>query len=84
MVCVTVVTTFTRAGAPLANSDHMTKLLEEHGYGLSNQCGMCDLIPFVQSEEQQQIRAEQQWNRISVIFNGATQLREFLCRQLHD
>ena len=39
---------------------------------------MCDLIPFVQSEEQQRIRAELQGKKISVILDGTTQLGEAL------
>ena len=50
---VKVVTTFMRAGVPLAKVDHFRELLEERGYRLSNRRGMCDLIPLVQSGEQQ-------------------------------
>ena len=49
-----------RAGVPLAKIDLFRGLLEERGYRLSDRRGMYDLIPFVQSEEQQRIRAELQ------------------------
>ena len=61
---VKVVTTFMRVGVPLAKIDHLKNLLEEHAYSLTDRRGMCDLIPFVQSEEQQQIRAELQGKKI--------------------
>ena len=66
------------AGVPLAKLDHFRDLLEEHAYILSHRRGMCDLIPFVQSEEQQRIRAELQGKKISVIFDGTTHLGEAL------
>ena len=75
---VKVLTTFMRAGVPLAKINHFKQLLEEHAYSLTGQRGMCDLIPFVQSEEQQRIKAELQGKRISLIFDGTTRLGEAL------
>ena len=75
---VKVVTTFLRAGVPLAKIDHFRELLEENAYSLTDRRGICDLIPFVQSKEQQQIRAELEGKRISVIFDGTTRLGEAL------
>ena len=75
---VKVVTTFMKAGVPLAKIDHFRELLEERTYRLSDRRGMYDLIPFVQSEEQHRIRAELQGKRISVIFDGTTRLGEAL------
>jgi len=75
---VKVVTTFLRAGVPLANIDLFRDLLEEHAYSLSDRCGMCDMIPFIQSEEQQQIKTELEGEKVSVIFNGTTRLGEAL------
>ena len=49
-------------------------LLEEHAYGLSDRHGMSDLIPFIQSEEQQQIKAELQGKKVWYIFDGTTRL----------
>ena len=39
---------------------------------------MCDLIPFVQSEEQQRIRANLRGKKVSVIFDGTNRLGEVL------
>ena len=50
---VKVVTTFMKAGVPLPEIDHFRELLEERAYRLSDRRDMYDLIPFVQSEEQQ-------------------------------
>ena len=69
-----VVTTFMRAGVPLAKIDHFKDLLEHHAYSLTDRRGVCDLIPFVQSEN----RAELQGKKISVIFDGTTRLGEAL------
>lgn len=66
--CVKVVTTCLRPGVvPLAKTDRFRDLLVERTYSLSNQCGKCDMIPLVHSEEQ--VKAELQ--RISVIFDGS-------------
>ena len=73
-----VVTTFLKAGVPLGKVDKFRGLLEEHAYSLSDRRGMSDLIPFVQSEEQQQIKAELQGKNVSVIFDGTTRLGEAL------
>ena len=67
-----------RAGVPLAKIDNFKDLLEDHAYSLTDRRGMCDLIPFVQSEEQQRIRSELQGKKISVIFDGTTWLGEAL------
>ena len=72
---VKVVTTFLKAGVPLGK---VRGLLEEHAYSLSDRRGMSDLIPFIQCEEQQQIKAELQGKNVSVIFDGTTCLGEAL------
>ena len=75
---VKVVTTFLKAGVPLGKVDKFRGLLEEHAYSLSDRRGMSDLIPFIQCEEQQQIKAELQGKNVSVIFDGTTCLGEAL------
>ena len=75
---VKVITTFLKAGVPLGKVDKFRGLLEEHAYSLSDRRGMSDLIPFIQSEEQQQIKAELQGENVSVIFDGTTRLGEAL------
>ena len=52
---VKVVTTFLRAGVPLTKIDQFRDLLEEHAYSLCDRCGISDLVPLIQSEEQEQI-----------------------------
>ena len=75
---VKVVTTFLKAGVPLGKVEMFRNLLEEHAYSLSDRRGMSDLIPFIQSEEQQQIKAEMQGKKVSFIFDGTTRLGEAL------
>ena len=75
---VKVVTTFMKAGVPLAKVDHFRELLEENAYSLTDRRGICDLIPFVQSKEQQQIKAELEGKKISIIYDGTTRLGEAL------
>ena len=53
---INVVTAFLKAGVPLAKIDHFCDILEEHAYRLSDRRGMSDLIPFILSEEMEQIK----------------------------
>ena len=41
---VKVVTTFMKAGVPLAKVDHFRELLEENAHSLTDRRGICDLI----------------------------------------
>ena len=41
---VKVVTTFMKAGVPLAKVNHFRELLEENAYSLTDRRGICDLI----------------------------------------
>ena len=75
---VKVVSTFLKAGVPLAKLEHFRGLLEEHAYRLSDRRGMSDLIPFIRTEEQKKIKAELQGKKVSVIFDGTTRLGEAL------
>ena len=75
---VKVVTTFLRSGVPLAKIVQFWGLLEEHAYSLSDRRGMSDLVPFIQSQEQQQIKSELQSKKVCVIFDGTTRLGEAL------
>ena len=74
---IKVVTTFLKAGVPLIKIDQLRGLLEEHTYSLSDRREMSDLIPFIQSEEQQQIKAELKGEKVYMIFdtNGKLCLR---------
>ena len=73
-----VVSTFLKAGIPLAKTDLLRELLDEHAYSLSDRRGMSDLIPFILVEEQHKIKAELQGRKVSVIFDGTTRLGEAL------
>ena len=75
---VKVVTTFLKAGVPLGKIELFRNLLEENAYSLSDRRGMSDLIPFIQAEEQQQIKAELQGKKVSFVFDGTTRLGEAL------
>ena len=71
-----VVSTFLKAGVPLAKIEDFRSLLEENAYRLSDRRGMSDLVPFVLSEEKQKLRCELQDKKVSVIFDGTTRLGE--------
>ena len=75
---IKVVSTFLKAGIPLAKTDLLRELLEEHAFSLSDRRGMSDLIPFILVEEQHKIKAELQGRKVSVIFDGTTRLGEAL------
>ena len=75
---IKVVSTFLKAGIPLAKIDLLRELLEEHAYSLSDRRGMSDLIPFLLMKEQHKIKAELEGRNVSVIFDGTTRLGEAL------
>ena len=75
---VKVVSTFLKAGVPIAKMDHFRPLLEERGYCLAERKPMSDLIPFILGEEKQQIRKEIDGKDVSVIFDGTCRLGEAL------
>jgi len=64
---INVVTAFLKAGVPLSKLDHFRDILEEHAYSLSDRRGMSDLIPFILSEETEQIKKEICGNPVSII-----------------
>ena len=73
---VKVVTAFLKAGIPLSKIEPLRELLEEYAYRISNARGMSDLVPFVHSQVQQEIKAELSEKYVSVIFDGTTRLGE--------
>ncbi len=73
---VKVVSTFLRAGVPLAKIEVFRDLLEENAYRLSDRRGMSDLIPFIHSDERQNVKDELKDRKVSVIFDGTTHLGE--------
>ena len=73
---VKVVTAFLKVGIPLSKIQLLREILEEYAYRLSNARGMSDLVPFVHSQLEQEIKAELSEKYVSVIFDGTTRLRE--------
>lgn len=51
-------------------------MLEEHAFRLSDDRGMFDLVPFIHSQMQDQIKAEVNGKYVSAIFDGTTRLGE--------
>ena len=53
-----VVKTFLREAVPIANVDAFRDLLEENSFRLTDRRHMCDLIPFIITQEKADIKAE--------------------------
>jgi hypothetical protein len=75
---IKVVTTFLRAGIPLAKMDSFRELLEENVTRLAGQKSLSDLIPFIHQEEIHRIQQEIAGRKVSVIFDGTSRLGEAL------
>ena len=73
-----VLKTFLRAAVPLSKLDAFRDLLEENAVRLTDRRHMSDLIPFLHSQEQDNIKAEVSNRPVSVIFDGTTRLGEAL------
>lgn len=71
-----VLKTFLRAAVPLAKLDMFRDLLEENAYRLTDRSHLTDLIPFLMSQEQADVKAEIGDRPVSVIFDGTTRLGE--------
>ena len=69
-----VLKTFLRAAIPLAKLDAFRDLLEENALRLTDRRHMSDLIPFLCSQEQGDIKTEICERPVSVIFDGTTRL----------
>ena len=75
---IKVLKTFLLAAVHLAKLDTFRGLLEESALRLTDRRHMSDLIPFVHSQEQSDIKTEICDRPISVIFDGTTRLGEAL------
>ena len=64
---VKVMTCSLRAAAPLCKFDCFRELLEEHAYWLSNRRNLSDLIPFIHSKEESNIRQKISGKPVSLI-----------------
>ena len=73
---IKVVSTFLRAGVPLAKIELFLPILEDTGYRLSGRRGMSDLILFIHQQEQSKIKEEIEGMKVGVIFDGTTRLGE--------
>ena len=73
---INVVKAFIKAGIPLSKFKIQRELLEEHAFWLSDDRGMFDLVPFIHSQIQEQIKAELNGQYVSTIFDGTTRLGE--------
>ena len=71
-----VVKAFLKAEIPLSKTEPLHEILEEYAYRLAHARGMSDLIPFVYSLVQQEIKAELNEKYASVIFDGTVSLGE--------
>ena len=69
-----VVKTFLRAAVPLSKVDAFRDLLEE-SFRLTDRRHMCDLIPFIITQEKADIKAEIVGRPVSVVFDGTTHAR---------
>ena len=73
---VKVVRTFLRAAVPLNKLATFRELLEEGGFRLTDRRHMSDLVPFILSQEVDQLKTEMNGCPVSVIFDGTTRLGE--------
>ncbi len=72
-----VLKTFLKAAVPL---DTFRDILDENAMRLTDRRHMSDLIPFLRSQEQKNIKAEISGKSLSVIFDGTTRFEEALAR----
>ncbi len=73
-----VLKTFLKAAIPLTKLDVFRDLLEESAVRLTDRRHMSDLIPFLHSQEEEQIKSEISNKPLSIIFDGTTRLGEAL------
>ena len=65
-----VVKTFLRAAVPLSKIDAFRDLLEENSFRLTDHRHMCDLIPFIITQEKADIKAEIVGKPVFVVFDA--------------
>ena len=71
-----VVKTFLRSAVSLSKVDAFKDLLEENSFHLTNRRHMCDLIPFIITQEKADIKAKIVGKPVSVVFDGTAPLGE--------
>jgi len=72
------VSSFLKAGVPLAKIDSFQDVFEDHEYRLACQRTMSDHIPFIRSHEISLIKDEMAERNIGILFDGTTHLGEAL------
>ena len=80
---IKVTKAFLKAGIPLSKIKIVRELLEGNAYRLSDERGMYDLLPFIHSQMQEEIKTELSGKDVSVIFDGTTRLGEAFAVVLH-
>ena len=75
---VRVMKSFLRAGVPLAKLKYFRELLEEGAYRLTDTQHMLDMVPFILTQERDQVKKEVEGQCLSVIFDGTSRLGEVL------
>ena len=76
--CVKVVTTFLCSGVPLNKIPVFRELLEEHAFRLTDRRHMSDIVPFIWSQKQAQIKNKINEKPLSIVFDGTSRLGEAL------
>ena len=71
-----VLKTFLHAAVLLSKLDALRDLLEENMFRLTDRRHMSDLVPFIHTQEQADIKAEISGKPVSVVFDGTTSLGE--------
>ncbi len=61
---------------PLAKLDLFRDILEENAFQLTDRRHMSDLVPFILTQEQADVKSENTGSPLSVIFDGTTHLGE--------
>lgn len=75
---IKVVSSFLKAGVPLAKIDSFRDVFEDHGYRLACRRTMSDHIPFIRLHEISLIKDEMAERNIGILFDGTTRLGEAL------
>ena len=73
-----ILKTFLRATVPLLKLGAFRDILEENSFQLTDHRHMSDLVPFIVTQEQADVKAEIAGKPVSVVFDGTTRLVEAL------
>ena len=73
-----VLSTFLKAGVPIAKLKHFRDILEGGAFRLTDTTHMLDLLPFVLGQEKTKIKEEISGKHVSLVFDGTTRLGEVL------